>query len=78
MPISSSGWSTPIRKCPDYDDWALNGDILVWNEVLECAFELSSMGIRVDADSLKTQLELDGKTERLAFDYHKETIGYFY
>ncbi len=62
-------------RAPDYDDWALNGDILVWNEVLECAFELSSMGIRVDADSLKTQLELDGKTERLAFDYHKGIIN---
>ena len=37
-------------SAPDYDDWALNGDILMWNPVLECAFEISSMGIRVDAE----------------------------
>ncbi len=58
-------------RSPDYDDWTLNGDILVWNEVLGCAFELSSMGIRVDAESLLRQLEADGKTDRLQYEYHK-------
>lgn len=62
-------------RSPDYDDWDLNGDILVWNEVLGCAFELSSMGIRVDAESLVRQLELDGKTDRLQYDYHKGIVN---
>ncbi len=58
-------------RAPDYDDWALNGDILVWNELLNCAFEVSSMGIRVDAESLKRQLEIEGVPERAAFPFHK-------
>ena len=58
-------------RAPDYDDWELNGDILVWNDVLDRSVELSSMGIRVDAASLKKQLELTGKTDRMKFDYHK-------
>lgn len=62
-------------RSPDYDDWDLNGDILVWNDVLGCAFELSSMGIRVDANSLIKQLELDGKTDRLKYDYHKGIVN---
>src|SRR5699024_7833826 len=44
-------------RAPDYDDWKLNGDIVMWNDVLECAFEVSSMGIRVDAESLAEQLK---------------------
>ncbi len=58
-------------RAPDYDDWALNGDILVWNEVLGCAFELSSMGIRVDAESLHRQLAAEGCLEREQFAFHK-------
>ena len=58
-------------RAPDYDDWALNGDILVWNDVLGCAFELSSMGIRVDAESLHRQLEAEGCLEREQFPFHK-------
>lgn len=58
-------------RAPDYDDWSLNGDIMVWNEVLGSAFELSSMGIRVDSKSLKEQLEIAGATDRMKFDYHK-------
>lgn len=61
-------------RAPDYDDWALNGDILVWNDVLGIAFELSSMGIRVDASSLKSQLEKCDATDRLKFPYHKGII----
>ena len=47
-------------RAPDYDDWALNGDILMWNPVLECAFEISSMGIRVSPESLDHQLTVSG------------------
>ena len=57
-------------RAPDYDDWSLNGDIVVWNEVLGRSFELSSMGIRVDADSLKKQLAEAGASDRMKFDYH--------
>ena len=58
-------------RAPDYDDWNLNGDILVWNEVLKMAFELSSMGIRVDEKSLDSQLSELGLNERREFTYHK-------
>lgn len=67
-------------RAPDYDDWSsaselghagLNGDILVWNPVLEDAFELSSMGIRVDADALKHQLSLTGDEDRLSLEWHE-------
>ena len=58
-------------RAPDYDDWALNGDILTWNSVLDCAFEISSMGIRVDSESLHRQLEIEGCTERERFPFHK-------
>ncbi len=61
-------------RAPDYDDWTLNGDLLFYNEVLGHSFEVSSMGIRVDAQSLKTQLALCNKEERLKFDYHKKII----
>lgn len=61
-------------RAPDYDDWNLNGDILVWDDVLNCALELSSMGIRVDENSLYSQLVADGKTDRLAFPYHQGVI----
>ena len=44
-------------RAPDYDDWKLNGDIVFWNDVLGQAFEVSSMGIRVDAQSLQEQLD---------------------
>lgn len=58
-------------RAPDYDDWSLNGDILVWNDVLDRAVELSSMGIRVDAQSLEAQLKENNALERMQFDYHK-------
>ncbi|MBQ4050649.1 MAG: aspartate--ammonia ligase, partial [Oscillospiraceae bacterium] len=58
-------------RAPDYDDWELNGDILIWYPVLERAVELSSMGIRVNAESLRRQLELAGCTERAELPYHK-------
>ena len=58
-------------RAPDYDDWSLNGDILVWDEVLDNALEISSMGIRVDEKSLAKQLEICGAQERMQYDYHK-------
>ncbi len=58
-------------RAPDYDDWTLNGDIMVWNEVLGRSFEISSMGIRVDAEALERQLELAGCPERREMEFHK-------
>ncbi len=61
-------------RAPDYDDWALNGDILVWYPVLERAIELSSMGIRVDAESLARQLAERGCEERRELPFHKALL----
>jgi aspartate--ammonia ligase len=58
-------------RSPDYDDWKLNGDILFWYPVLNCALELSSMGIRVDEEALMYQLEAAGCTDRKKLDYHR-------
>jgi len=58
-------------RAPDYDDWALNGDIVFWNDVLGCAFEISSMGIRVDEKSLDEQLKKAGADHRREFTFHK-------
>ena len=67
-------------RAADYDDWTtlneegyhgLNGDLLLWNPVLESAFEISSMGIRVDEDALRRQLELRGETHKSELMYHK-------
>ncbi len=58
-------------RAPDYDDWSLNGDILVWNDVLGRSLELSSMGVRVDAKSLKAQLAKANASERMKFEYHR-------
>ena len=62
-------------RAPDYDDWKLNGDILVYNNVLERAFEISSMGIRVDKESLLYQLETENANDRLKFPYHKALVN---
>ncbi|MGH4117739.1 aspartate--ammonia ligase [Clostridium sp.] len=58
-------------RAPDYDDWSLNGDIVFWYPILEKAFELSSMGIRVDEIALKKQLKLAGCEQRSSFEFHK-------
>lgn len=58
-------------RAPDYDDWNLNGDLLVWNSVLGCAFEISSMGIRVSPESLDRQLTLAGCDDRRELPFHK-------
>lgn len=62
-------------RAPDYDDWELNGDILIWNEVLGTAFEISSMGIRVDAESLARQLKTAGCEERAELPFHKMLLN---
>lgn len=71
-------------RAPDYDDWTtpnsaggrgLNGDILLWNPVLERAFEISSMGIRVDPATLLTQLEIRGLTERKELAFHRMLLS---
>ena len=62
-------------RAPDYDAWTLNGDIMVWNELLGCAFELSSMGIRVDPAAMEKQLRLSGCEERKKLPYHKALLN---
>ena len=62
-------------RAPDYDDWDLNGDIILWNTVLEDAFEISSMGIRVDSESMLRQLEIDGKEDRKELTFHQKVIN---
>ncbi len=76
------GIGAPLRsgrphdgRSPDYDDWSLNGDILVWNDLLGCAFELSSMGIRVDPESLSRQLAAAGCDDRRGLWYHKQLLA---
>lgn len=59
-------------RAPDYDDWELNGDIIFWYPILEKAFEVSSMGIRVDENSLFSQLKEAGCEERLKFQFHQD------
>lgn len=62
-------------RAPDYDDWELNGDIIVYYPVLDIALELSSMGIRVDEDSLKRQLEIRGVSERINLPFQKSLMN---
>lgn len=62
-------------RAPDYDDWKLNGDILFWDEVLGESIELSSMGIRVDGASLRSQLEIADCEDRLNLEYHKGILS---
>jgi aspartate--ammonia ligase len=71
-------------RAPDYDDWitpthkgyrGLNGDIILWNPILEAAFEISSMGIRVDRESLIKQLEITGTTERKNLMFHRRLLS---
>ena len=61
-------------RAPDYDDWSLDGDLLFYHEVLDMALEISSMGIRVDKETLIKQLEKSGHQERLQYAYHKSII----
>ena len=76
-------WFAPQPSCAFYDEWStpnedgkigLNGDILIWYPILNRAFELSSMGIRVDITALNKQLELEGKTNRKELYFHKQLL----
>ena len=62
-------------RAPDYDDWELNGDILFYNDLLGRAFEISSMGIRVDAESLDRQLSERGCDDRRTLPFHKKLLA---
>lgn len=62
-------------RSPDYDDWELNGDILLWNEVLEIAFEITSMGIRVDSDAMGRQLKLAGAEDRKNLSFQSAVLN---
>lgn len=62
-------------RSPDYDDWQLNGDILFWFDNLECALEISSMGIRVDEQSLEEQLRKCGCEDRKGLPYHRMLLN---
>lgn len=61
-------------RAPDYDDWKLNGDLLFWNETLNAPLEISSMGIRVDADALRYQLDRANAHSKLKFAYHQDIL----
>ena len=63
------------NRAPDYDDWKLNGDIIIYNEVLGRAFEISSMGIRVDAESLSYQLDAADCNHRRQLPFHKMLLN---
>ena len=63
------------KRAPDYDDWNLNGDLFFYHEVLDMALELSSMGIRVDKESLVKQLKISNKEERLQYKYHQDILN---
>lgn len=62
-------------RAPDYDDWELNGDILLWNDILGKAFEISSMGIRVDEEAMDRQLKIAGADDRRELEFHKKILN---
>ena len=63
------------NRAPDYDDWTLNGDILFWNDLLGIAFEISSMGIRVDPDAMDRQLNAACCNHRRSLSFHKMLLN---
>ena len=78
--ISQIGWPLANGKphdgrAPDYDDWLLNGDLLVYHPILDEAVEVSSMGIRVNKESLVKQLEYKNNADRLKFSYHQAILN---
>ena len=62
-------------RAPDYDDWSLNGDILFWDDLLDCAMEISSMGIRVDSEAMDRQLTAADCDDRRELPYHKMLLN---
>ncbi len=78
--VSQIGWPLTNNKphdgrAPDYDDWLLNGDLLIYHPLLDEAIEISSMGIRVDKDSLMKQLVYKNDLAKLEYNYHKAIIN---
>lgn len=78
--VSEIGW--PLKngaphdgRAPDYDDWQLNGDLLIYHPELDEAVEISSMGIRVNKESLLKQLEYKNNLDRLEYKYHQDIIN---
>ena len=69
----SNGMPHDLRA-PDYDDWAMNGDLLMYHEVLDCALEITSMGIRVDEQSLVAQCQEANVTQRLQLPFHQQVL----
>ena len=68
-----SGISHDLRS-PDYDDWSLDGDLMIWDKFLDKAVEFSSMGIRVDEKALLSQLEKTGRMDKLSLPYHQKIV----
>jgi aspartate--ammonia ligase len=62
-------------RAPDYDDWELNGDIVLWNDILGCSFEISSMGIRVDEEAMERQLTEASALDRKELAFHKAILN---
>lgn len=62
-------------RSPDYDDWSLNGDLILYHSLLDIAFEVSSMGIRVDAEAMDRQLTLADADDRRALPYHQDILN---
>ncbi|MEG2298758.1 MAG: aspartate--ammonia ligase [Anaerovoracaceae bacterium] len=62
-------------RAPDYDDWELNGDIILWNDILDHAFEISSMGIRVDEKSMLDQLKASENMDRTELPFHRAILN---
>ena len=62
-------------RAPDYDDWSLNGDLFMYHEVLDCALEISSMGIRVDENSIVAQCKAAHAEDRLSYPFHKQIVN---
>ncbi len=62
-------------RAPDYDDWELNGDILLYDDILKRAFEVSSMGIRVDEEAMARQLKIAGEEARAELEFHKKILN---
>lgn len=62
-------------RAPDYDDWELNGDIILWNDILDRSFEISSMGIRVDEEAMDRQLTIADADDRRQMEFHKKILN---
>lgn len=73
-PVLTNGQPHDLRA-PDYDDWSLNGDLLFYSEILDDSIEVSSMGIRVNKESLMKQLTLTSSLDRLNYPYHQAIIN---